>query len=213
MTKQSTFRIGIFGGTFDPPHYGHIAIAKQAAKQLMLNKIYFIPAYIPPHKQFHIPTTANNRLAMVKMAIEGQKNFTVSAIELRRRGISYTIDTVRYFRKRYPSAELILIIGADNLAQFHTWKQPATILQLASLAVYKRKGYSTVWNDKEIPFQRIKGMSYNVSSTEVRTRMKKGLPVSKYIAKPVWNYIKHHSLYLEYSRKNKNCHEINCTHQ
>jgi nicotinate-nucleotide adenylyltransferase len=208
-------RIGIFGGTFDPPHKGHIAIALQALKQLSLNTVYFVPAYLPPHKLQHASLTAKHRLKMVKLALAGQKEFKVSTIELRRRGISYTIDTLKGFKKRFPKAEFILIIGADNFAQFSTWKSPKAILQLASLAVYKRREFNQSLKNQTIAFELIKGQLFQVSSTEVRGRIEKGLSISRLIPKSVLLYIEKHSLYrsgmIRVRKRTKN--EINCAHR
>jgi nicotinate-nucleotide adenylyltransferase len=189
-------RIGIFGGTFDPPHNGHIAIAEEAMKQLSLDIIYFVPAYLPPHKLQHYSMTAKHRLTMVQLAIDGHKGFEVSTIELRRRGISYTVDTLKAFRRYFPNADLILIIGADNLEQFQSWKSPKVILRLACLAVYKRKGFNQSLKKQNIAFQLIKGQLLQVSSTEIRKRLMKGLIVSKLIPRLIERYIKRHSLYL-----------------
>jgi nicotinate-nucleotide adenylyltransferase len=207
-------RIGIFGGTFDPPHTGHIAIAKEAMKQLSLNTIYFVPAYLPPHKLQHYSMTAKHRLTMVKLAIDGHKDFKVSTIELQRRGISYTVDTLKAFRSRFPNAALILIIGADNLGQFQSWKSPKAILQLASLAVYKRRGFNQSLKNQNIAFQPIKGQLLQVSSTEIRKRLMKGLTVSKLISRSIERYIKRHSLYLHSYPivRKRNLNEINSTH-
>jgi len=104
-------RIGILGGTFDPPHNGHIAIAEQACKQLKLDKIILVPAYIPPHKTHKSSISASHRLNMLKLAIDGRKGFKVSSVELKRKGISYTIDTLKALKKQYRNSDLILIIG------------------------------------------------------------------------------------------------------
>jgi nicotinate-nucleotide adenylyltransferase len=193
--QKSYQRIGIFGGTFDPPHKGHIAIAEQAMRQLGLNCVYFIPAYIPPHKQQHSSTSAKDRLKMMKLAVNGRKEFKVSTIELRRRGISYTIDTLREFKRRFLKTELVLIIGADNLAQFNLWKSPKTILKLASLAVYKRRGFSISPKDGTINFVLLKGRMHRVSSTEIRNKIKMRLPIRALVPNSIALYIKQHSLY------------------
>jgi nicotinate-nucleotide adenylyltransferase len=188
-------KIGIYGGTFDPPHKGHIAIAEQAIKQLGLDCVYFIPAYIPPHKQQHSSTMAQHRLSMIKLAVRGKKGLKVSTIELMRRGISYTIDTLKEFKKRFPEAELVLIIGADNLAQFNSWKSPKTILTLAVLAVYKRKGFNQSLRDNEIDFILLKGRMLRVSSTEIRNKIEIGFPIRELVPHSIVLYIKQHSLY------------------
>jgi nicotinate-nucleotide adenylyltransferase len=194
-TVSFSDRIGIFGGTFDPPHKAHIAIAKQARKQLYLNKIYFVPAYVPPHKRLFSTVNAKDRLKMVKFAIRRQKEFNVSDLELKRRGISYTIDTLKVFRKNHPHSELVLIIGADNLAQFRSWKSLKTILQLASIAVYRRRGFNWALRNANIKYFQIKGELFQVSSTAVRERIRKGLSISSLVPKFVEMYIKEHSLY------------------
>jgi len=190
-------RVGIYGGTFDPIHNGHIVIAEQAIKQLHLDVVYFVPAYIPPHKTTLSFTTSAQRLTMVKRAIAHKKFMKCSDIELRRGGISYTVDTLTVFKKRYPHAQLTLILGSDNYEQFYSWKKPETILQLASLAVYKRHG--SVWslNNLSIPFEIIQGIFLRVSSSDIRNRILRGLPVQSLVPLPVGNYINHHSLYTK----------------
>jgi nicotinate-nucleotide adenylyltransferase len=132
---------------------------------------------------------------MIKLAVSGRKIFKISAIELKRRGISYTIDTLKVFKQQFPEAELVLIIGADNLSQFNAWKSPRTILQLASLAVYKRKGFNPSLKDSAIDFILLKGRMLRVSSTEIRNRIEKGLPIRALVPNPIVLYIKRHSLY------------------
>jgi nicotinate-nucleotide adenylyltransferase len=210
--KSGKMKIGIFGGTFDPPHKGHLALARRAKKQFHLDSVYFVPAFIQPHKLQHTSSTAQHRLAMVKMVLAGKQEFKVSDIELKRRGISYTVDTLKWFKKQFPTAEFVLLLGADSLEQFMTWKSPKTILRLASLAVYKRHGFHESFKKSIIAFKPIKGQLLQVSSTEVRNRMRKGMPISRFITKDVLQYIKKHSLYrpITVVRKRKR-HEINCT--
>jgi nicotinate-nucleotide adenylyltransferase len=190
-------RIGIYGGTFDPPHKAHVAIANQAKKQLSLNKLFFVPAYIPPHKRFSFTAKAKDRLKMVKLAIRNQNKLRVCDLEIKRYGISYTIDTLKTFKKHNSNAALVLIIGADNLAQFRSWRSRETILKLASLAVYKRKGFNWALKKRNIKFFTIKGELYRISSSEIRNRIRKGLPISALVPKSVALYIKRHSLYKQ----------------
>lgn len=190
-------RIGIFGGTFDPPHKGHIAIAEQAKKQLGLDYVYFIPAYIPPHKQQNLSATAKHRMRMMKLAVSGKKEFKVSAIELKRRGVSYTVDTLKAFKHRFPKSDLVLIIGADNLAQFNSWKLPKTILQLTSLAVYKRKGFSVSLKENTFDFILLKGRMLQISSTEIRNKIARNLKIKDLVSRSIVQYIHQHSLYSQ----------------
>jgi nicotinate-nucleotide adenylyltransferase len=134
-------RIGLFGGTFDPPHMGHLIVAAHVREDLRLDKIIFMPAMTPPHKQDRIVTSGSERLFMVQRAITGDPFFEASDIEVRRGGVSYTIDTVRELLRESPGAELTVLIGMDNLADFGTWRDPAGILELATMAVMTRPGY------------------------------------------------------------------------
>ena len=193
--QHSCKRIGIFGGTFDPPHKGHLAIAEQAIKQLGLDSVYFVPAYIPPHKQQHSSTTAQHRMRMLKLAVRGRKKYRVSSLELKRGGISYTIDTLKAFKQRFPHIDFVLILGADNLEQFQSWKSPKTILQLSSLAVYKRKGFNCSFQDNPMKFTVLKGRMLRLSSTEIRNKIGMGLPIRTLVPHSLVHYIKQHALY------------------
>jgi nicotinate-nucleotide adenylyltransferase len=133
---------------------------------------------------------------MMKLAVSGRKEFKVSTIELKRRGISYTVDTLNAFKKRFPKDQLVLIVGADNLLQFNSWKSPNTILQLATLAVYKRKGFHLPLKESTIDFILLKGRMLLVSSTEVRNKIERGLAIRALVPNSVALYIKQHSLYL-----------------
>ena len=131
-------RIGVFGGTFDPPHHGHLAAAEWARDQLGLDKVVFVPAGTPPHKRDRARSSAAARLAMTRLAVRGQPGFVVSDLETRRRGPSFTIDTLRALAAREPRAHWYLIVGEDNLAEFATWREPDAILELATLVVALR---------------------------------------------------------------------------
>lgn len=134
-------RIGLFGGTFDPPHMGHLIVAAHVREDLRLDRIIFMPAMTPPHKQDRVVTSGPERLIMVQRAIAGDPHFEASDIELRRGGVSYTIDTVRELLLERPGAELTVLIGMDNLADFGTWRDPSDIMKLATVAVMTRPGY------------------------------------------------------------------------
>jgi nicotinate-nucleotide adenylyltransferase len=193
--KKTAMRIGIFGGTFDPPHNGHYEIARRAKEQLCLSKVVFVPAYIPPHKQNTVATKAADRLNMLKLLVKGGKSFAISDVEIKRHGISYTVDTLAAFRRKYPAAEIMLIIGADNLAQLHSWKSPEKILQLASIAVYARKGFAGKEILRAARAIRLKGPLLAISSTKIRRRIAKGLSVAGFVSFPIRKYITQHGLY------------------
>ena len=142
LKKKLNRKIGLFGGSFDPIHNGHLQIATAALDRLLLNEIIFIPAAIPPHKQHITLTEANQRFSMVQLAVENCPGFKVSDLEIRRSGVSYTIDTLTYFLNNYKltSAQLHFIIGADSLVYFHKWLKPDKILQSCQVVVYDRAG-------------------------------------------------------------------------
>jgi nicotinate-nucleotide adenylyltransferase len=203
-------RIGIYGGTFDPIHNGHIVLAEQARKQLHLDVVYFVPAYVPPHKTQDSFTKGSQRLLMIKKGLSRKKYLKYSDIELRRRGISYTVDTLKAFKKRFEHAQLVLIIGSDNFEQFHTWKQPDMIMNLASLAVYKREGSVRSLKNVSLSFELIRGKFLRVSSTAVRNRVEHGLSIRSIVPREVNIYIKQHSLYLKPYPHGKS--KIHCEH-
>ena len=195
LSRGVDVNIGILGGTFDPPHNGHIAIADQARNQLGLDVVYFVPTFIPPHKRQQSATSAQHRMAMLKLAVHGRTEFIVSPMELMRGGISYTVDTLRSFRDRFPKDKFVLIIGADNLVQFNSWKSPKTILQLASLAVYRREGFNASLKESDLDFIVLKGRMYPISSTEVRNRIEAGRSVRAMVPASIVSYINRYSLY------------------
>jgi len=137
-------RIGIFGGSFDPPHIGHMQAARQAIEALRLDRLLMIPARIAPHKQGSV-AELQHRLAMLRIASEGLPNTTVSDLELQREGTSYTYETVAAVREEHPDAEIFLLMGSDMLISFQNWKHPEKILAQVTLAVFCRgsKGEKT----------------------------------------------------------------------
>jgi len=133
-------RIGLFGGTFDPPHLGHLALAEWARERLGLDHVLFVPAGRPPHKRGARLSSAAARVAMTRLAVRGNPAFRLSTIEVRRGGPSFTVDTLRALRARHAGARLFLIMGEDSLDDFATWREPAAIARLATLAVARRPG-------------------------------------------------------------------------
>ncbi|MHB1169170.1 MAG: nicotinate-nucleotide adenylyltransferase [Longimicrobiales bacterium] len=133
-------RLGIFGGTFDPPHLGHLIVAQDAALALALDRVLFVPAGTPPHKRDRQLSPAAARLAMVEAATAGNDRFDVEPWELEQTGPSYTLTTLRHLRQQHPEAELWLLIGADQWAEFATWRGPEEILSLACVGVIGRAG-------------------------------------------------------------------------
>ena len=189
-------RIGIFGGSFDPPHIGHLIIAEVARQKLRLEKVVFVPAYVPPHKKGKHAATASDRFRMTKLAVRMNPHFSVSDLEIRRKGISYTVDTVRSFKRRYPASELFLIIGGDSLRQFWTWRSPQEILSLASLAVYSRQGYRRHSRTKShTRVHYVAGPLLEISSTEIRNRIGKDRSIQYLVPDRVRAFITRRKLY------------------
>jgi len=194
--RSSILRIGIFGGTFDPPHIGHLIIAEQACQQLHLNRVLFVPAYLPPHKKHGTSATAQHRYFMVKRAIEHSPRFEVTSLELRRRGVSYTIDTLKQLQRMYTNARFYLVVGGDNFSGFRTWKSVREILKLATIVVYKRKtplGSRKKKYASDVVY--LDGATLDVSSTIIRNRVHNGQSIRFLVPHAVEKYIYRHGLY------------------
>lgn len=184
-------RIGIFGGTFDPPHVGHLIVAQDALQALALDRIIFVPAALPPHKTSLSITPAALRLRMLAAAIQGDPRFSVDDVELERAGPSYTVDTLRIYRRRHPAAELFLLIGADQFSELSTWREPEEIGRLAQLAVLTRGGESgTAGGALPVPVTRI-----DLSATGIRGRVMAGASIRYLVPAAVAALIREHSLY------------------
>jgi nicotinate-nucleotide adenylyltransferase len=167
-------KLGVFGGTFDPPHLGHLVVAQEVHFRLGLDTVLWVPAAIPPHKTGQAITHGSIRLEMVRAAIEGDDRFQASDIELRRDGPSYTVDTLRQLRDERPDDALFLIVGADQLAELSTWREPEAVLELATLVGFARDGVAPAAPEgaRIVAVPRL-----DISSTAVRARRARGEPV------------------------------------
>ena len=188
-------KVGIFGGTFDPIHLGHLITAQSVKEIRNLDKIIFIPAYISPHKTDAKPSSPEDRLNMIKIAVDGIPFFDCSDIEVNKGGISYTIDTLMELKKYYDKIEFI--IGYDNIFTFHTWKEPDEIFKLADVIVLKRKSsHPPQFEDKyfrQAIFVQTRGIE--ISATDIRERVKSGMPINFLVPPKVMEYIYNHKLY------------------
>lgn len=189
--------IGIFGGTFDPPHIGHLIVAETIQEQLALEMVLFMPAYLPPHKQEGAFASPAHRLRMLQLAIAANPHFKVSDVEIRRGGKSYTIDTLRTLRGLYPGDKLFLIIGTDNLQIFPTWREPEEVLKTSSVVVIDRPGTdrSTIDNEfvKHVRFVQVP--TIEISGTDVRRRIREGKTIRYLVPDSVGAYIEDNKLY------------------
>jgi len=196
-------RMGIFGGTFDPPHVGHLLIAEWAREQLGLERVIFVPSGTPPHKLSRARSSAPSRLAMTRLAVHGNPAFEVSALETRRRGPSFTIDTVRVFRRAHEHSRLYLIIGADSLDEFHTWRDPDSIASEVTLAVAGRPGAASgpARAERRAPRRFASAVVWldnpglDVSSSGIRARARRGRSLRYLVPDRVARYIESHEFY------------------
>jgi len=199
-------RIGVFGGTFDPIHTGHLIVANTGGGQLGLDNILFIPAGQPWLKTDRFLTPAHHRARMVELAIGDNPCFRYSEIEILRPGPTYTIDTVKQLHDEYPQGtELCLMLGIDALGDLDRWHQPRKLIKLAAIAGIGRPGSETL--DRAV-LERVKSGLANqiatisvpmidISSTDIRSRVREGKSIKYLVPEPVEKYIKDHGLYLE----------------
>jgi len=197
-------KLGILGGTFNPPHLGHLICAQEAHRELGLDRVLMIPARIPPHKPVEHEPGAEHRLELCRLAIAGDQRFEVSALELSREGPSYTVDTLSELTANDPQSELYLIVGGDIAAGLPRWREPARVLELATVAVAKRRGTARSSVDAAIESlpggERAQFFSMpriGVSSTLVRRRVRSGQPIRYLVPDAVAGYIAEHRLYAE----------------
>jgi nicotinate-nucleotide adenylyltransferase len=189
--------IGIFGGTFDPIHAAHLLLAESAREELGLDALIFMPANIPPHKiDGRAITPAHCRLEMLRLAIEGNPCFSLSTYEIDCKGVSYTVETLKWLHAEHPAAELTLLIGGDAARDFDTWRQPEEIAALAGVAVWERPGIP-------LPAELLPGVGYRtirsplmeISSTDIRRRVAAELSIRYRTPEPVIDYIYRNGLY------------------
>jgi nicotinate-nucleotide adenylyltransferase len=197
-------RVGILGGTFNPPHLGHLVCAQEAYRELELDRVMLIPARIPPHKPVEHEPGAHHRLELCRLAVAGDERFDVSGLELGREGPSYTVDTLQELSTQAPQKELFLIVGGDIAAGLPRWREPERVLELATLAIAKRGG--TARSSVDAALEALPGGDrarffsmprIGVSSTMVRRRVRTGQPIRYLVPDRVRDYISEHGLYAE----------------
>ena len=221
MEDNNQKRIGLFGGTFDPIHFGHLRAAEEIKHILDLDKILFIPTATPPHKENSNISLAQDRLEMIRLAIEGNKYFDISVFELHSDRPSYTINTLEHFNQNEKDAELYFIVGNELFNEIETWKDYKRLFELSNFAVITRPGFSELDssriplalkddfryhniidnvisftnNKKEIVFIEIKGIE--ISSTDIRGFVKSNQSIKYLVPYKVENYIRSQKLYAE----------------
>ncbi|REK13073.1 MAG: nicotinate-nucleotide adenylyltransferase [Planctomycetota bacterium] len=203
-------RLGIYGGSFDPVHYGHLLLAESCREQLALDAVWFLPAAVPPHKQQRQLATAGTRIEMLELAIGGHEAFAVCTYEIDRGGVSYTVDTLAHLRQEDPTRELFFLMGADSLGDLPTWREPARICELAVPVVVDRRGASVggegdmfsvlgdVVDAKRLETIRqhlVRMPRIDLSSSEIRRRVAAGESVRYRTPRAVEKYIGAQKLY------------------
>ena len=191
-------KICLFGGTFDPPHIGHLLLAQTIFEEESFDKVLFIPAYQPPHKNNISPV--KDRVNMLKLAVKENPNFEISEIELDRGGVSYTIDTIKALKDelKISNESCYYLMGSDTLLDFHSWKKPREILNECRVIVAIRPGFRPSdlkpWILHKIHFSNIP--RFEISSSNIRERWTKNKTIRYMVTLPVWNYINKNKLYL-----------------
>ena len=190
-------KIGIYGGTFNPPHIGHLIVAEQVITILGLDKIIFIPSFISPHKQKGESDVAEHRLSMTELAISGNPKFKCSDIEIVKKETSYSIHTLEQLKRENAADTFYLIIGMDNYLTFQLWKEPHRILELITLVVLNRPGYAKqvneVFGTKNTVFVDVPNI--DISSSDIRKRVKEKRSIQYLVPKRVEEYISANGLF------------------
>lgn len=190
-------RIGLLGGTFDPPHVGHLLLAYGALEQLGLDRVVLIPARRQPLKAGAETAAPEHRLAMTRLLVAGDPRLGVDPVELEREGLSYSVDTVRAYRAAHPAAALTFLMGEDTAATLGHWREPAAIAALARIVVLTRgaSGAAGAPVPEGIHVERVATRRIDISATEVRARVRAGLPLRGFVTDDVAAYIAAQGLY------------------
>jgi len=193
--KTESYKLGVFGGAFNPPHVGHLIVAESAREKLQLDKIIFVPTGNPPHKSNTELLNGKLRLQMVELAIAGNKFFDVSEVEFLRNDFSYTVDTLKIFQQMFPDAELHLLIGADNFLELNTWKSIKEIISLAKVIVMNRGGIELKTNEYSSIVKFVNVPNIEISSSDIRKKIQLGKSIRYLVPKKVEEFIVKNKLY------------------
>lgn len=195
-------KLGILGGTFDPPHFGHLKMAEAALHQLQLDKVLFAPAGVQPLKQAEPASAPEHRARMVELAIASYPRFELSRIDLDRPGPHYTVDLLAIVQQKYPAAALWFILGEDSLSDLLRWRDPARLIELARLAVLHRSGGVPPWHELTAALPNLPDRidwldrpEIHISASDIRQRLQHGQPVDRLIPPEVIAYLTAYQLY------------------
>lgn len=203
MTERRPGRLGVFGGTFDPIHHGHLIAAEELRYALQLDFVLFLPAAQPPHKVGRRVAPEVDRLRMVEMAIAGNSHFGVSYVDTRREGLSYTSDSLTIIQDEFPNQQVYFLMGQDSLRDFPTWHEPGTIAREARLGVALRPGVNLNVEDivERVPeaagrIDIVDIPLIQIASHHIRQRIREGRPITYQVPQAVEEYIHRRGLYL-----------------
>jgi nicotinate-nucleotide adenylyltransferase len=196
-------RLGVFGGSFDPVHLGHLILAEQSREQAHLDRVLFVPAARPPHKQGQVLTPFAQRLEMLALAIAGHPAFQISEIERDRPGLSYTVHTLTELQQQHPEAELCLLLGTDMARDLPTWRHPERILELAELVIMDRPGATLPELATLIPMpggksprlRLVQAPLIEISGRDIRRRVAEGQTIRYLVPRAVEVYVQDKHLY------------------
>lgn len=188
-------KIGLLGGTFDPPHLAHLVLAQAALDELELDEIWFVPAFLPPHKRGGKVSPFQHRLQMIRLAVRGNPRFRVLTIEKKKGGLSYTVETLALLGRKYPGARFYLLLGSDNLAELSSWREPEKIFSLATpVFAHRLKAQKKLpaWLGRVVW---LNNPRLEISSTNLRARVRAGRFISFLVPEAVERYIRKKRLY------------------
>ena len=187
--------IGLFGGSFDPVHHGHLLVAQAACEELALSRLFFIPAAQSPFKPDSTPAPINQRLRLLRLALAGQTRYEIDEQEIKRGGVSYTIDTVREYARRFPQAQLFYLIGADHIPQLSKWRLAEELARLVEFVVIPRPGETAGLLQPPFRQRTLAGFPLGVSSSQIRDRIKSGRSIDLLVPVAVAEAIRNEQLY------------------
>lgn len=189
-------RFGIFGGSFNPVHLGHLLVAQAAEEELGLTRLFFVPAAQSPFKPHQTLAPAEQRLRLLRLALAGRSHWEIDAQELDRGGVSFTIDTVRNYNQRFPQAEIFYLIGGDHVPQLPKWREAEELAQRCRFVVIPRPGEGA--NELPFPFRGclLKGFPLGLSSSQIRQRLRQGKSIQNLVPAPVAEALENNHLYF-----------------
>jgi nicotinate-nucleotide adenylyltransferase len=189
-------KIGLFGGSFDPVHLGHLLVAQAATEEAGLDRLFFIPAAQSPFKPEAAPAPAAERLRLLRLALAGRSDYEIDGQELQRGGISYTIDTARDFARRFPGAQLFCLVGADHVPLLGKWREAGALARLVEFLAIPRPGQAEAVFAPPFRGRTLKGFPLGVSASQIRSRVKAGLTIDHLTPPAVAEAIHNYRLYL-----------------